>query len=179
MRPSTRCGWGVFFLVGAMFVTAFVVGFNVFAEQTNKMAFCVSCHEMQQNFDEYKKSVHYTNRTGVRAECADCHVPKEFGRKLWAKIYAAKDVWHTLLGTVDTPEKFNAKRMEMAQRVWAKLEASGSSECRNCHAFDAMNLEEQGRRSRTKHPEAVKEGKTCVSCHKGVVHELPDGFERD
>ncbi len=179
MKPSQRCGWGVFFLVGGFFVAMFVWGFNAFADVTNRMEFCVSCHEMQMNYEEYKKSIHYSNRTGVRAECADCHVPKEFGRKLVAKIVAAKDVWHTMLGTVDTPEKFNARRLEMAERVWAKMIATGSQECRNCHAFDAMNLDEQGRRSRMKHPTAMKEGKTCVECHKGVVHELPDGFERD
>lgn len=179
LQPSQKCGWGVFVLVGGFFVVMFVWGFNAFADATNKMSFCVSCHEMQINFEEYKKSVHYANRTGVRATCSDCHVPKEFGPKLVAKIVAAKDVWHTILGTIDTPEKFNAYRMDMAKRVWAKMEASGSRECKGCHNFEAMDLEQQGRRPKQKHPQAVQEGKHCIQCHKGVVHELPEGFERD
>lgn len=179
MRPSSRCGWGVFFLGGGVFVALFLAGFNGFADITNRTEFCVSCHEMQMNYTEYKKSIHYVNRTGVRAECADCHVPKAFGPKLVAKVVAAKDVWHTMLGTVDTEEKFNARRLEMAKRVWAKMGATGSRECRNCHRFDGMDLEQQGRRSRQKHDQAMQEGKTCVECHKGVVHELPDGFERE
>lgn len=179
MRPSTKCGWGVFFMVGGFFVVSFVWGFNVFAGYTNRMDFCVSCHEMSYNYEEYKKSIHYNNRTGVRAECADCHVPKEFGPKLVAKVMAAKDVWHTILGTMDTPEKFEAHRMGMAKAVWAKMEATGSRECRNCHRFDGMDFEQQGRRSRSKHAQAIEEGKTCINCHKGVVHELPQGFERD
>ncbi len=179
MRPSTRCGWGIFFAGGGLFVVLFVAGFNGFADLTNRTEFCVSCHEMQQNFTEYKRSIHYINRTGVRAECADCHVPREFGPKLVAKVVAAKDVWHTILGTVDTEEKFNARRLAMAKRVWAQMGATGSRECRNCHRMDGMDLEKQGRRSRQKHDQAVAEVKTCIDCHQGVVHELPDGFQRD
>lgn len=166
-------------MVGGLCVVTAAWSFNVVANLTNRLDFCVSCHEMQQNFTEYKKSIHYNNRTGVRAECADCHVPRDFGPKLVAKVVAAKDVWHTMLGTVDTKEKFEARRLDMAKRVWAKMEASGSRECLNCHRFDAMDLEQQGRRSKMKHPQAVQEGKTCIACHKGVVHELPEGFERD
>ena len=65
----------------------------------------------------------------------------------------------------------------MAERVWASMEATGSSECRNCHSFEAMDLEEQRRRPRTKHPEAMEEGKTCIDCHKGIAHSLPEDYE--
>ena len=41
---------------------------------TNTEQFCTSCHTMREYlFKEYKKSVHYANRTGVRASCPDCH----------------------------------------------------------------------------------------------------------
>jgi len=64
-------------------------GFNWALEETNKESFCISCHEMEENvFKEYQNTVHYTNRTGVRATCPDCHVPKEWGPKMVRKIQA-------------------------------------------------------------------------------------------
>ena len=47
-------------------------GFNTFMEYTNTLQFCTSCHEMEQLvFQEYKPTIHYKNRTGVRVNCAD------------------------------------------------------------------------------------------------------------
>jgi cytochrome c-type protein NapC len=47
-------------------------GFNTGVDATNKLEFCISCHEMRDNvFHEYKKTIHYTNRSGVRAICSD------------------------------------------------------------------------------------------------------------
>lgn len=181
LTPTRLTGGALGLLfVGAAAMAVFLGGFTVFAHYTNRMEFCISCHEMENGpYAEYKKTIHYSNRTGVRAECNDCHVPKDFGPKVMAKVMAAKDVWHHLLGTIDTPEKFEEHRLDMAKRVWAKMSASGSRECRNCHAFDAMNLEEQGRRAKLKHPQAKQDGKTCIDCHKGIVHELPQGYEGD
>ena len=181
LTPSWLTGGALGLLfAGAAAMAVFFGGFTVFAQYTNRLEFCISCHEMETGpYAEYKKTIHYSNRTGVRAECADCHVPKEFGPKLVAKVWAAKDVWHHLLGTIDTHEKFEEHRLDMAKRVWATMASTGSRECRNCHAFGAMNLEEQGRRAKLKHPVAMQEGKTCIDCHKGIVHELPQGYEGD
>ena len=86
-----------------------MIGLNAFFAYTNTNEFCTSCHSMRINYEEYKNTLHYKNSVGIKATCADCHVPKEFFPKLYAKIYAAKDVWHEILGTVDTKEKFDAR----------------------------------------------------------------------
>jgi cytochrome c-type protein NapC len=178
--PTTAMGGVVLLLVGALLVATFVSGFSVFADYTNQVEFCTSCHEMANGpFAELKKTIHYNNRTGVRAVCADCHVPHSFFPKLLAKMGAAKDVYHHLVGTIDTPEKFETRRLEMAKRVWAKMESTQSRECRKCHDFQAMSLSDQGRRAQIKHPAAMQEGKHCINCHKGIVHELPKGYEGD
>ena len=149
-------------------------GFNWAMELTNTEAFCVSCHEMQENvFKEYRHTIHYTNRSGVRATCPDCHVPKEWGPKIIRKIQASYEVFHKVLGTVDTPEKFQAKRHRLAEYEWARMRANDSQECRNCHHFEYMDLGEQGRRAAKTHPAAFGEGKTCIDCHKGIAHQLP------
>ncbi len=163
------------FSAGILFTGLFNMGLSA----TNEMEFCTSCHSMKVNLEEYKETVHYQNISGVRATCADCHVPKEFGPKMVAKVLAYKDVVHEILGTIDTPEKYEAHRWDMASRVWAKMKASDSRECRSCHAFDQMDLSQQDRMARKRHSKAVDEGQTCIDCHKGIAHKEPDEPDED
>lgn len=160
----------VVFAAGIAFAGVFSTGLHY----TNEMEFCTSCHSMKVNQEEYMESVHYKNTSGVQATCSDCHVPKQFVPKMIAKVRAAKDVYHEIIGTIDTREKFEEHRWEMASRVWARMEASDSRECRNCHDFDDMDLSEQSRSARSKHARAVDKGQTCIDCHKGIAHEEPD-----
>ena|SRR5215831_2166992 len=149
-------------------------GFNWAMELTNTEPFCTGCHEMRDNvFQEYRHTVHYSNRSGVRATCPDCHVPREWGPKIIRKIQASNELFHKALGSVDTPEKFQAKRHLLAEHEWARMRANNSQECRNCHNFGYMDLTEQGRRAAKAHPAAFGEGKTCIDCHKGIAHQLP------
>jgi cytochrome c-type protein NapC len=155
-------------------------GFNTGMEATNRLEFCISCHEMKDNvYQEYKKSVHYSNRTGVRAICSDCHVPKDWVHKMERKIQASAELWGKLTGAIDTKEKFEARRLELAKQEWARMKASDSRECRNCHSYEGMNAEIQDETARAKHLLAAKpnSGKTCIDCHKGITHELPEGMD--
>jgi len=157
-----------------------IVVWNVFyaaLNATNREEFCIGCHEMRDNnYAEYKKTIHYSNRTGVRAICSDCHVPKEFGPKMLRKFRASKELWGKLTGSVDTPEKFEAKRFELAQHEWARMKANDSLECRNCHDFDSMSEEKQGKTRFNKHMKAKQDGQTCIDCHKGIAHKLPKEY---
>lgn len=158
-------------VIGLMVV---VGGFTTTVEATNSIEFCTSCHTMSYNYAEYKESVHYSNRSGVRAVCSDCHVPKKnWYSEMYRKLIAAEDVWAEITGTIDTPEKFEARRAEMAKHEWARMKESDSIGCRNCHSFTAMNLVEQDKNAQNKHADAEAAGKTCIDCHKGVVHKLP------
>ena len=163
-------------LVALVFVAGILFwgGFNTAMEWTNREAFCISCHEMEENvYKEYRNTIHYSNRSGVRATCPDCHVPKEWTHKIIRKIQASNEVWHKILGTIDTPEKFNAKRLQLAQNEWKRMKATDSRECRNCHNFEYFDYAIQGRRSTRMHQDGFGEGKTCIDCHKGIAHNLP------
>ncbi|MEW8333607.1 MAG: NapC/NirT family cytochrome c [Candidatus Thiodiazotropha sp.] len=160
----------IIFIGGIVFSGLFSMGLAY----TNEMEFCTSCHSMKVNLEEFKETVHYKNASGVQATCADCHVPKPFIPKMIAKVVAAKDVYHEIMGTIDTKEKYEAHRWDMASRVWEKMRASDSRECRSCHEFTNMDLSEQDRSARKRHPKAMDEGKACIDCHKGVAHEEPD-----
>lgn len=165
-----------FLLLAGGFVAGIIFwgGFNTALEMTNREEFCISCHEMKDNvYAEYKNTIHYQNRTGVRATCPDCHVPKEWGPKMIRKIQASNEVLHKVLGTIDTPEKFEAKRHELAQHEWDRMKRTDSRECRNCHNFTYMDYSEQNKRSSATHQQAFNEGKTCIDCHKGIAHKLP------
>jgi len=180
MSPSMRYGWGAIFVVGGVAGIIFWGGFNTFMEQTNTLGFCVSCHEMRDTvYQEYKQSIHYQNPSGVRAICADCHVPKDWTAKLVRKIKASNELYHKIAGTIDTPEKFEAKRLELAEHVWAEMIANNSRECRNCHSYDAMHFEKQRKRSAEKMRVAFEEGKTCIECHKFIAHKRPADYEDD
>lgn len=176
-RPGTTVGRLLGVGVGVAAIAAFTIYGLVFyplLEATNSTEFCVSCHSMQATvYQEYKQSVHYSNPSGVRAGCPDCHVPKELVPKLVAKVRAAKDVWHEILGTIDTPEKFEAHRWRMASAVWSMMERTDSSTCRSCHSWESMDFGEQDRIGRRKHRAAMEEGRTCIECHKGLVHKQP------
>lgn len=183
-RPSVLIGQGVLLSVGVVGGIIFWGGFNTAMEATNTLEFCISCHEMRDTvYEEYKTSVHFKNASGVRAICPDCHVPHAWVPKMIRKVQASNELWHKFRGTINTPEKFEAKRAELANHVWATMKATDSRECRNCHSFEAMAFEHQRARSSEKmEPVALgtdlSGGSTCIDCHKGIAHKMPK-IERD
>lgn len=156
-------------------VSAGIAGAYVLA-YTSTEKFCVGCHEMSYNYAEYKGTIHDTNRTGVRAICTDCHVPHEPGPLVLAKIKATKDLYYTYISpSIDTKEKFEAKRPEMAQRVWREMKANDSQGCRSCHREDKMSVELQTPKAKVRHAKGRAEGKTCIECHFAIAHKEPVG----
>ena len=179
-QPSVKYSLGIILIVGFIAGIIFWGGFNTAMEMTNTEEFCISCHEMEDNvYAEYKQTIHYSNRTGVRATCPDCHVPREWTHKVVRKIQASNELLHKALGSIDTREKFEAKRLELAKHVWQAMKDTDSRECRNCHNFNYMDFGEQGRRAIKAHSEGLEAGKTCIDCHKGIAHELPDMHDVD
>ncbi len=87
-------------------------GVHMVFSKTNEMEFCTSCHGMKVSLEEYKETSHYKNRTGVQAECSDCHVPKSFFPKVMKKMMAAKDVYHDILGTIALDDSYLSRRGE-------------------------------------------------------------------
>lgn len=178
LRPSATLSILSLLVVGFVGGVVFWGGFNWVVESTNTLEFCISCHEMKNTvYQEWQKTVHYQNRTGVQAICADCHVPRVWHYKMMRKVAAAKEVWGKLTGSIDTKEKFEAKRLELAENEWRRMKASDSRECRNCHHFDDMALDKQKQRSRKQHEIAREDKKTCIDCHKGIAHQKPKGMK--
>lgn len=153
----------------------FIGGLHTTIEATNTLEFCISCHEMESTvYQEYKERVHYRNSTGIQVACADCHVPKPLGQKLLAKIKASSDLYYSLTGSIDTTEKFSDKRLQMAKRVWRWMEETDSANCRSCHNFTSSIPAGQGLFASSRHAKAQENGQTCIDCHKGIAHQLPE-----
>lgn len=171
MELKTRLGAGLLLFVAGV---VFWGGFNTAMEATNTLEFCISCHEMESTvYQEYRHSDHFSNPSGVQATCSDCHVPKEWTAKLVRKIKASKELYYWMTGAIDTPEKFEHKRLELAERVWDSMKQTDSRECRNCHHFNVMDLEGQARFARRIHRDSMDQGQTCIDCHRGLTHRLP------
>jgi cytochrome c-type protein NapC len=176
--PSRR---PVTLAVAVLFVCLVVGGGIVVAASatihaTSTEQFCIGCHELRDNaYAEFKDTIHDKNRTGVRAECADCHLPREFVPMMIRKVEAAREVWGHFTGYIDTKEKYDKNRHAMAVREWTRMKKNNSQECRNCHDAAAMDPEKQSETARARHAKAKAEGTTCIDCHFGIAHSEPDG----
>ncbi len=175
-RPSAKYSLLTLLIAGFISGIIFWGGFNTALEVTNTEEFCISCHEMEDNvYAEYQRTEHYTNSSGVRATCPDCHVPKPWIHKVTRKIKASNELFHKALGTIDTPEKFEAERLRMAEIVWRNMKKTDSRECRNCHEFNSMDFTLQANNAARSHQRGLDENMTCIDCHKGIAHDLPYG----
>ena len=151
-----------------------VAGATLHATATEQ--FCTSCHEMATGpAAEFKDSVHDKSRTGVRPDCADCHLPQEFVPMMIRKIEASREVWGHWTGYIDTKEKYEKARYAMAAREWKRMMANDSQECRNCHKMTAVDFEEQSENAQARHKKAQAERITCIECHFGIAHNEPEG----
>jgi cytochrome c-type protein NapC len=175
-KPARFFSLGFLTLGGFLAGVAFWGAFNTALELTNKEPFCISCHEMRDNvYQELRNTIHFTNRSGVRATCPDCHVPHEWVDKITRKVAASKEVWGKIFGSIDTREKFVAYRRTLAEHEWARFKANNSLECRNCHSAQSMDITKQGQRAAQAHERYLFTGeRTCIDCHKGIAHRLPD-----
>ena len=175
-RPSATLSLGTLAIGGFIGGIVFWGGFNTALEATNTETFCIGCHEMRGNvYQELRSTIHFTNRSGVRATCPDCHVPHNWTDKIARKMQASKEVWGKIFGTIDNREKFLAMRRDLAEHEWARLKANDSLECRNCHQGASMDLTRQSTPAAAIHEQWLLTGeKTCIDCHKGIAHKLPD-----
>lgn len=163
-------------IVATVGAAALIVGGAAGLAWTNTEGFCIGCHEMRSTvYAEFKDTIHDTNRSGVRAICSDCHVPREVGPMLRRKVQATFEVIEHLGGKIDTREKFESHRHALAERVWTRMLLTDSHECRNCHHAEKMSNDLQTEKAQARHEKGRNEGWTCIECHYGIAHEEPAG----
>jgi nitrate/TMAO reductase-like tetraheme cytochrome c subunit len=174
--PSAR--WSVLALVvvGLVIGAGGVIGTQVMVAATGSNEFCGgACHSMQWVAQEYRQSVHFANRTGVRASCHDCHIPHDYPQLLWYKAKAGlHDAIQEASGVISTEEKFKNERTRLAKSVWTEYKQTNSENCQHCHAFDAAIVSKQKDFVQPMHQQFLAKSATCIDCHKGIAHTAPD-----
>ena len=171
LSPSARYSVLALVACGIGLGVVSVIAFEVTLSATSTEEFCTSCHEMSDNPGMMLVgTTHFKNKSGVRPTCSDCHVPEEFAPKMIRKIEAAREVWGTITGVIDTPEKYAAHAPKMKAREIARLKANDSRECRNCHDVEHMLYDAQTAKARNYHQAEQHRGKTCIDCHAGLTH---------
>ena len=173
--PSAR--WAVLALVGLGLLVgaAGVIGTQVMVAVTGTNQFCGgACHSMQWVAQEHQVGPHGATRTGMRATCHDCHIPREYPHLLWYKAKAGvKDVIGEMRGVISTEEKFNKERARMAESVWAEYKSNNSANCRTCHVFTPEVVKKQKDFVQPMHEQVLAGAATCIDCHKGIAHKAP------
>lgn len=171
-RPG---GWTalVLLVVGVGAGAVGVIGTQVAVHMTGTDEFCgTACHSHEAFiYPDHKKSAHYNNRTGVRAQCVDCHLPHTYPAKLFAKAHAgAVDVLGEIRGTISTKEKYEKERWRLANIVWDQMRENNSENCRSCHDPKAWDSQKQSEDATKAHKKFTAGKATCIDCHTGVAH---------
>jgi cytochrome c-type protein NapC len=175
-RPSPHRSIITLLAAGALLGVIGLLTFDFSLHATSTETFCISCHEMEAYpYAQLQKTSHYSNSAGVSATCSDCHVPKEFVPKMIRKVEAAREVWGTITGKVNTPEKYIAHTPVMKAREIARIKANDSQECRNCHEVERMLLATQSAKAQEYHQAMSNNNKTCIDCHAGIAHPENSG----
>lgn len=130
--------------------------------------FCTSCHSMTFAHEEYKKSRHYSSASGVRAGCADCHVGRGVKRLgVFGQLFS--DYWIELTNPIATEQEWEKRRPELAKEVREEMNrCRESSTCLGCHNPESIRPDNE--RKRNAHNRIKGEGKSCIECHKNLVH---------
>lgn len=175
--PSSR--WSIFtlLLAGVVVGGVGVIGTQVAVHLTGTDEFCgTACHSHAKFvFPEHQQSVHFSNRTGVRAMCVDCHLPHSYPAKLIAKAKAGTlDILAEMRGTIATQEKFERERWRLANIVWDEMKEDNSAHCRSCHDPAAWSATKQSEDAQKAHKKFVSGKATCIECHTGVAHKEPE-----
>jgi cytochrome c-type protein NapC len=152
-----------------------VVGFEYGMAATSNEKLCTSCHVMADNAAlMLEGTTHFSNASGVRPTCSDCHIPEEFGPRMIRMIHASRWVWGNINGIIDTPEKYVAHAPKMKEREISRLRANDSQECRNCHDVKQMNSAQQSTKAQSFHKVLGTGKRTCIDCHAGLTHTPPE-----
>jgi nitrate/TMAO reductase-like tetraheme cytochrome c subunit len=160
-----------------------VAGTTWLVNATSSTNFCATaCHSMQWAAAAYERGPHYTTSYGVRAGCADCHIPYEdrpatplqyvFGT-LWTKgIDGSHDIYAKLIGTISDRARWEANRPRLTAEAEAFFRSTNSVTCQGCHKLDAFSP--TGRSAfmaNAVHSGLINAATVdCLKCHSGVGH---------
>ncbi len=162
------------FFAGAGVLLVLILLVFAFDEFSRTETFCTSCHSMKPMGREYRESIHYSSRSGVRARCGDCHVSQNIVAALWEHFMAAQMVLGEVLHDFKDPVETEKRRPEMAFKARRWFIKTGSKTCKKCHVLEAIMGSRAGIGAVHLDDAAKKDG-NCVECHINLVHRYVPG----
>jgi nitrate/TMAO reductase-like tetraheme cytochrome c subunit len=184
-RPSN---WWVAAFVALGIVLGIVIAGTTtwMVNASSSSNFCATeCHSMKWAAAAWEKSPHYRNPFGVRASCADCHIPFEsrpatpfqyvFGT-LWTKgLDGVQDVAAKLRGVIADEAEWNAEKPRLSAEVRAWFKQTHSATCQGCHKLDAFETTGPSAfMAMEVHAGLIKASTVyCLECHSGIAHVYP------
>jgi trimethylamine-N-oxide reductase cytochrome c-type subunit TorC len=175
--------------LGALVGAAAMVAAAEMVRQTSTDEFCTgACHSMQWAGESYKRSVHYSNSLGLRAACADCHIPHHTGHAdllnyIKLMIFKAKigvsDAVAEIQGVISTREKWEQERPRLSKEFEQWVKDTHSITCQNCHDLKAFGGD-YSEMTKMVHADLLHANTVnCLKCHQHVGHVYDKGSTAD
>lgn len=135
--------------------------------RTSTPGFCSICHEIKPAYNAWRTSSHTNNRSGVVADCMDCHLPAPHDTVdfFYAKtMHGAKDILIHLIRGHEGYDR-NAARA-------AAYSSIKNDQCLKCHRNILYLPEKRGAMlaHRTVLYPIKGYEKRCTDCHRNLVH---------
>lgn len=131
---------------------------------TSTSGYCASCHEMTTAYKQWKASSHYNGKSGVVANCIDCHLPPAGIKKLVYKSYfGAKDQYAHLFKDVS--------KIDWEERKKQVGHYTFEAGCKKCHTnLFPSSLTVAGLNAHREYVGGLT-NKKCFDCHRNLVHK--------
>lgn len=170
-----KARWRWLLLLAGIFIGAgMIIGVNkaVFATSTDE--YCQSCHVHTGADEAWTKSSHYSNESGVRVGCAECHLPPKgsfshFSTKVKTGLH---DLYAYHFKDHESFEWEKKQQLEYAVNIVS------NKSCEKCHQnLYPDGLSDDGGKAHLYYDANAEElDLHCINCHLDVGHHLP-GYE--
>lgn len=148
-----------------------IVLFSVYSRSSTNDS-CMSCHYHPEADMTYKKSMHYNSKSGVKADCADCHLPVQgTSRRFFAKVRTGgKDLLSYIFKKPEDIDFQSKKDLEYARNIVY------NESCAECHVnLFPEGIEDDAIIAHLYYEEHQEElDLQCISCHLDAGHYNPN-----
>jgi len=162
----------IIIIVSVLVGAASVAGLGALYRSTSTNDSCMSCHYHAEADQAWKRSVHYSNPSGTKTDCAACHLPPEGSVKhLVAKTrFGGKDLWSYI-----TRKKEDIDWRAKGEPEYAKGIVFNES-CKECHVnLLPEGISDDGITAHLYYEEHEKDlDLQCINCHLDAGHFNPD-----
>jgi len=144
-------------IVGGILVLLVASSVSIFSASSS----CIVCHEMEPDYNAWKKSTHQ------RVLCLSCHSPANNGVSFaFEELVLLREVFNHVTGLYTIPINKNSG---LSKRM-------GTEVCTRCHLLKQPTLTfDPG--VKINHEAHRDEGIDCPVCHNRVVHKNAGGFD--